>query len=94
MLKECREIEYRRPEITDEQVQKRLWHFTEKQIEVLEKEGAVKRGIAKRKKEEAEKAEKPKADEAKTMETNGNLQPEDSKKAERKPGSRRSRKEG
>ena len=83
MLKECREIQYRRPEIVDEQVQKELWQFTEKQIETLEKEGAVKRALARKEKEEAEKVKN----------TNSDGKPgATGSKEERKPGSRRTRK--
>ena len=56
-LKECKEVKFLRPEVTDIDVQKRLWEFSEKQILNLEKEGAVKRALAKKEKEETEKAE-------------------------------------
>ena len=51
-LKECREVDYLRKEIKDDEVAKKLWSFSEKQIEALEKEGAVKRALAKKKAEE------------------------------------------
>jgi NAD(P)-dependent dehydrogenase (short-subunit alcohol dehydrogenase family) len=53
LIKECREFEPLRPEVRNEEVAKKLWEFSEKQIEQLEKEGAVKRALAKK---EAEKA--------------------------------------
>ena len=55
-LKECREVDYLRKEIKDDVIAKKLWSFSEKQIEALEKEGAVKRALEKE--EEEEKREK------------------------------------
>ena len=48
LLKECREREFLRPEITDEEAGKSLWEFSEKQVERLEKESAVKRALKKK----------------------------------------------
>ncbi|RMZ84677.1 hypothetical protein DV737_g897, partial [Chaetothyriales sp. CBS 132003] len=60
LIKECRELEQPlRPEVQSEDVAKQLWQFSEKQIEQLEKEAAIKR--ARVKKEEAEKEEKKQA---------------------------------
>ena len=56
LLRECREVKYARDEIKDESAQKSLWAFSEKQIEALEKDGAVKRALAKKEKDNAEKA--------------------------------------
>lgn len=56
LIKECREFEPLRPEVQNEQVAKRLWEFSEKQIEQLEKEGAVKRALAKKEAEVKEKS--------------------------------------
>lgn len=80
LIKECREYEPLRPEVQNEEVAKKLWEFSEKQIEQLEKEGAVKRALAKK---EAEKKQKEKNEE-------GNEQAGVEKKPT--PGSRRSRK--
>lgn len=55
MIKECREMPILRTEVKDEAAAKQLWEFSEKQIEQLEKEGAVKRALAKKEKEAAEK---------------------------------------
>ena len=55
MIKECREMHILRTEVKDEAAAKQLWEFSEKQIEQLEKEGAVKRALAKKEKEAAEK---------------------------------------
>ena len=51
-LKECREVDFLRTEIRDDEVAKKLWTFSEKQVEALEKEGAVKRALAKKEEEE------------------------------------------
>ena len=74
-IKECREREVLRQEVDDEAVARRLWEFSEKQIEALEKEGAVKRALAKK---EAEKKQKKKqADAGRRTEiehTNGRIE--------------------
>jgi hypothetical protein len=51
MVKECREYEVSRSEVNDIEIAKKLWEFSEKQIEQLEKEGAVKRALAKKENE-------------------------------------------
>ena len=53
MIKECKEMPPLRSDIGDEDVAKRLWEFSEKQIEQLEKKGAVKRALAKKEAENA-----------------------------------------
>ncbi|KAL9625253.1 MAG: hypothetical protein Q9160_000655 [Pyrenula sp. 1 TL-2023] len=58
MIKECRQREFLRKEVSDEDVAKRLWEFSEKQIEQIEKQGAVKRALAKKEAEIAEKGGK------------------------------------
>lgn len=57
-LKECREVAYGRKEIKDDEVAKKLWGFSEKQIEVLEKEGAVRRALAKKEEEKKQKEQR------------------------------------
>ncbi|KAG8527474.1 uncharacterized protein KY384_007626 [Bacidia gigantensis] len=98
LLKECRDIEYRRPEIKDEQVQRRLWQFSEKQIEALEKEGAVRRALGKKEKEGREKLESQATTDVPSNVTeanaNGHAVAAELAKAERKPRSRQSRKAG
>ena len=85
LIKECREFQPLRPEVRNEEVAKKLWEFSEKQIEQLEKEGAVKRALAKK---EAEKSEmsKPKSRETDASAANGATE------SKRAPGSRRNRK--
>jgi hypothetical protein len=54
-LKECKKVGWSRPEINDEDLQKKLWSSSEKTIELLEKEGAKRRAIEKKEKEKADK---------------------------------------
>lgn len=78
MIKECREVDFARNEVRDEEVGKQLWEFSEKQIEAKEKEGAVKRALAQKEKEAEESA--------KNTNATGKSEKEPT------PGSRRSRK--
>lgn len=54
-IKECREIEPLRPEAKNEEIAKTLWEYSEKQIERLEKQGAVRRALEKKEAEEGGK---------------------------------------
>lgn len=68
LIKECREMDYARTDIQDEDLGKRLWEFSEKQIEEAEKEGAVKRALEKKEKEtEAEKKTRQETSSAKAQ---------------------------
>ena len=80
-LRDCREVDYLRSEVNDEKAQQRLWSFSEKQIETLEKEGAVKRALAKKAAGEGKTATESKPDTRTTTQT----------KNEKVSGSRRSR---
>ena len=60
MLKECSEMQILRTDAKDEAVAKQLWEFSEKQIEHLEKKGAIQRALAK--KEKAAKQKEPESD--------------------------------
>ncbi|KAF2856254.1 oxidoreductase-like protein [Plenodomus tracheiphilus IPT5] len=53
-LKECRRVKWSRPEIDDEDLQKKLWESSEKTVELLEKESARKRAVEKKEKEKSE----------------------------------------
>ena len=86
-LRECREVGYLREEIKDEAVQKKLWAFSEKQIEALEKEGAVNRALAKKQNENLEKENSAKITKEREEET-----AEKQTARSKVPGSRRSRK--
>ncbi|KAI9837175.1 MAG: hypothetical protein M1837_003107 [Sclerophora amabilis] len=80
LLKECREVAYARRDIKDEGIGKELWEVSEQQIEILEKEGAIKRATEKKAKEKDGNADTP-------------VEPEQGSSAkEKKSGSRRSRK--
>lgn len=57
MIKECREMQVLRSDVKDEAISKQLWEFSEKQVEQLEREGAVKRAKAKKEKEAVEQKE-------------------------------------
>ncbi|KAF9894731.1 hypothetical protein FE257_006621 [Aspergillus nanangensis] len=76
MIKECQEVDFARREITDEKVAKQLWEFSEKQVEVMEMEGAMRRALANKEKGNEE----------------GQTAPTASGTKEQTPGSRRSRK--
>lgn len=54
-LKECQEVNILKSEVKDEKIQRDLWRFSEATVEVLEKEGALRRA---REKKEEEKKEK------------------------------------
>ena len=84
MIKECCEMQILRTDVKDEAVAKQLWEFSEKQIEQLEKQGAVNRALAKKETEAAEKKDKTSSTTASTANE------KDDKKTS--PGSRRSRK--
>lgn len=85
MIKECRETAYMRPEVKDVEVAKRLWEFGEKQIEALEKEGAVRRANEKKEQGAEEKDDRKASVRAdRTAAANG--------AAGRAAGSRRTRK--
>ena len=81
MIKECLEMQFARSDIQDEAAAKKLWEGSEKLIERVEREEAVRRALEKKEKEELEKSEK--ATEEKPVQ-NGN--------ETNKPKSRRQRK--
>lgn len=93
-VKECAVREVLRKEVKDENVQKKLWEESEKTVERLEKESAVKRALAK-KEEEAEKQKKAKDSVEKANAATGNesvkVDGGDASKAQT-PGSRRNKK--
>lgn len=81
-IKECREMDYARVDVRNDEVGKKLWVFSEKMVEEAEKQSAVIRAFEKKEAEvekqkaEAEKAKKEAAE----------------KKGKKADGSRRSRK--
>jgi NAD(P)-dependent dehydrogenase (short-subunit alcohol dehydrogenase family) len=48
MIKECQEVDYNRSDIKDEKVAKKLWEASEKLIERVEREEAVRRALEKK----------------------------------------------
>ena len=80
-IKECNEIVPLRPEPRNEEIAKTLWQFSEKQVERLEKQGAIKRN-----------ADAKNAETGNIKETNGSTATSKTA-AEKTDGSRRSRKQ-
>lgn len=66
LIKECSEVDLARAEAKDEEVAKKLWEGSEKLVERVEREEAVKRALIKKEKEAAEKVDK---------ENTGNVKP-------------------
>ncbi|TGO40056.1 hypothetical protein BHYA_0043g00440 [Botrytis hyacinthi] len=56
LIKECSEIDFTTSDVKDEKIAKKLWEGSEKLIERVEREEAVKRALEKKEKEAAEKA--------------------------------------
>lgn len=82
LVKECRERPFFRKEVKDEGVAKGLWEFSDRQIEVLEKEGAARRMREKKEGKGEEEAEGARGEKEKASKSDG----------AKTPGSRRSRK--
>jgi len=59
LIKECQEINYARVDVKDDKLAKRLWEGSEKLIERVEREEAVRRALEKKEKGEAKKTEEP-----------------------------------
>jgi hypothetical protein len=64
LIKECQEMGYARGDVADEAVAKKLWEGSEKLIEKIEREEAVRRALEKKEREELEKSKKPKEETA------------------------------
>ncbi len=82
MIKECQEVAFARSDVKDEKVAKKLWEGSEKLIERVEREEAVRRALEKEKDDLEKKSpgassEKP----ATTTTTNAKLKPRRQKKA-------------
>ena len=76
MIKECMEVDFARVDVKDEVVAKKLWEESDKLIERVEREEAVKRALVKKEKEVAEKAAKEKEAKA-AKEENGKVKSEE-----------------
>lgn len=55
LIKECREVDFARVDVKDEKIAKKLWENSEKLIERVEREEAVKRALQKKETDELEK---------------------------------------
>ena len=73
MIKECQELTYAREDVKDEKFAKKLWQGSEKLIERVQREDAIRRALEKKEKAELEKSSTPKTSEAvfETLEANG-----------------------
>lgn len=94
-IKECKEMPnfLRGDEVRDEEVAKELWGFSEKQIEALEKEGAVLRALAKKFEEERTNGKEKLAAKLDDAKGKGDAESKSTESQGKKaPGSRRSRK--
>ena len=60
LIKECLEMKLARSDVNDEDIAKKLWGGSEKLIERVEREEAVRRALEKKEKEELEKSGKSK----------------------------------
>lgn len=58
VIKECIEVDCARVDVKDEEAAKKLWESSDKLIETIEKQAALKRAEEKKKREEREKREK------------------------------------
>jgi NAD(P)-dependent dehydrogenase (short-subunit alcohol dehydrogenase family) len=88
LIKECREFEPLRADVKNEEVAQQLWEYSEKQIERLEKQGAVSRALAEKEQEKRDEAaaKAAKQEESRPAETNGTAT------GKQTTGSRRNRK--
>jgi AAA+ superfamily predicted ATPase len=84
LIKECREVDYARSDVKNDELGKKLWEFSGKMIEEAEKDSAVRRALEKKIEEEAEKVKAQKAEKK--------VREEESSKKGKSDGSRRSRK--
>ena len=71
MVKECREVDLARKDVKDDELGKRLWEFSEKQIEEAEKEAAVKRAVEKKEKESEKETQRRKETASEKKQTAG-----------------------
>jgi NAD(P)-dependent dehydrogenase (short-subunit alcohol dehydrogenase family) len=82
IIKECREVDFARTDVKDEKVVKKLWENSEKLIERVEREEAVKRALEKKEKEGSNKNQPPKEDASASSATD--IGPESKKSKSRK----------
>jgi hypothetical protein len=93
LIKECIEVDFARLDVRDEDGAKRLWEGSEKLVERVEREEAVKRALAKKEKELEEKRKAKNAEkEAKKAEKTLKVEEVVGSDAENKKPSRRAKK--
>ncbi|KAK7743143.1 hypothetical protein SLS53_004228 [Cytospora paraplurivora] len=63
LIKECTEVDFARKDVDEEEIAKKLWESSDKLIETIEKQAALKRAEEKKKREELEKREKAEQEE-------------------------------
>ncbi|KAL2003523.1 hypothetical protein VTN02DRAFT_3508 [Thermoascus thermophilus] len=91
LIRECQDFEkFARSEVRDEAIGKRVWEFSEKQIQEKEKEGAVRRALEKKEQEAAEK--KKNKNKAAADAANSSSSSSSEQQQQQQPGSRRSQK--
>lgn len=88
LIKECREVDFLRDEVRDEQVAKQLWEFSDQQIQTKEKEAAVRRAQAKKEKEQQQQQQQKTT----TNNTSGSNSSSSTAAKSQTPGSRKSQK--
>lgn len=71
MIKECQELNFARSDVKDVKVAKNLWEGSEKLIERVEREEAVRRALEKKEQEIAEKTQQPKGKGNENLEATG-----------------------
>jgi NAD(P)-dependent dehydrogenase (short-subunit alcohol dehydrogenase family) len=91
LIKECMEVDFARTDVRDEVAAKKLWEESDKLIERVEREEAVKRALIKKEKEAREKAEKTAKEAAEKTESIPSAKPDEASEA-KKPKSRRGKK--
>ena len=88
LMKECRERPFAREDVKDEEVQKKLWEYSERMVQEAEKRGAIERAKAKKEAEEKKDEDEAVAEMKDYKEKVGK------KDGQKKEGSRRSKKGG
>ena len=88
LIKECRERPFGREDVKDEEVQRKLWEYSEQMVQEAEKRGAAERAKAKK------EAEEKKDEEAAEEQIREYKEKVGKKEGQKKEGSRRSKKAG
>ncbi len=86
MIKECREVDYARTDVKDEKIAKKLWENSEKLIERVEREEAVKRALEKKVKDDSKNGQVPKEQASVASATDSGPETKKSKSRKQKKG--------